>query len=220
VNGGTASTTITQATADALANGNGLTLWAKNTDIAGTTIDSVDLVVDVPVVSGPSVTIYNGSMPGSTLAYQSTRIAAMVPVAPNLVVLSSSHNYNGGTAADYLTAVRQFVTDLRAVYASVPVLVCSQNPEFSDGGRAQSYVDAHKARLAALRPEAVKQGWGYVPVMEAFLSQPNGGRAWVMADGIHPQYDPTGPNDGSQLWVKQVNAYFDSMSLRTDLPAG
>lgn len=186
--------------------------------LVGMSISEVTAVVDVTPTPGHSVAIYNGSMPGSTLAYQQSRIADMYPVEPDLLFISPGHNYNATNATDYLAAVDSFVTDMRATYPDLPVVVMSQNPEFTDGGRSASYVSAHAARFAALRPHAAAQGWGYVPVFEAFVSKPSGGRAWVMADGIHPAYDPTGVNDGGDLWVAQVTNYLNAMSYRTDLP--
>lgn len=215
--------TITSGDATALANGTGCTLWAKNTDSAGTTVDGITVATGSTPASGASLLVRNGSMPGSTLDYQSARLAEMIPEAPDVLILSSGHNYDDTDAATYLTAYAGFVADVLAAYPDTPIIASSQNPEFPDGTtsqRPQADVDAHRARLVALRGEAVAQGWGYIPVYEVFASQANGGRAWVSAtDGIHPNYDPDGPNDGSDLWVSSTNAYFDAMSYRTDLSA-
>lgn len=161
-----------------------------------------------------SLKVYNGSMPGSALSYHRGRVRALFPEHLDLLIVSTGHNYRSQTAEPYLAEIHAFVADVRALYPDVEVVVSSQNPSFSDGSWPAANVNAHAARLAALRASALTVGYGYIPVYETFAAKPAGGRAWVMADGIHPLHDPTGEHDGSVLWVEQVNAYFAALSYR------
>ena len=161
-----------------------------------------------------SLKVYNGSMPGSTLAYHRGRVSALFPERLDLLIVSTGHNYRAQDADPYLAEIGALVADVRALYPDVEVVVSSQNPSFSDGSWPAANVTAHAARLAALRTAALSLGYGYIPVYEAFTAKPDGGRAWVMADGIHPLHDPSGEHDGSVLWVEQVNAYFADLSHR------
>jgi lysophospholipase L1-like esterase len=143
-------------------------------------------------------------MPGSTLAYQASRLNAMLPVAPDLVFLSSGHNYGAGGETGYLTAFTDLVASIRAKWPNAGIVICSQNPEFTPW----AYVGQHLRRLTALRVKAMTEGWGYVPVLEAFLSQPDGGASMVNpADGIHPL------PSGSQLWAAIAHQYLASKTL-------
>lgn len=93
------------------------------------------------------------------------------------------------------------VPALPPVHADLEVVVSGQNPEtpayYNRGG--------HLARLAALRPAALRYGWGYLPVSEAYLATP-GWEALVMADGVHTQ--PA----GSDLWAAVAASYFSALS--------
>lgn len=214
---GASTVTHTLSTADLalFAPATVVTLSSSAGTLTGTTISSISATVDMPYVPGHRVTIYNGSVAGSTLEYQASRIALMYPTAPDLVIVASGHNYDDDDAATYLASVDAFVAALRAVYPAVPVVLSSQNPSFADGGlRTNAEVAAHRARSVALRLHAITKGYGYLPVYETFASKPGGGRAWVHADGIHMNYDPSGPFDGGDLWASVAGAYFDAMSYR------
>jgi len=206
VNGASISAVLSAADADSyagatqagMANGN-----SGNTPATGATIDRFTLDVDA-VGQGQALRIYNGSMPGSTLAYQAQRLAAMLPAAPDLVFLSSGHNYGAGGDISYLTAVTDLVAAIRARYPNAGIAVCSQNPEFQPWPNAGQ----HLRRLTALRVKALTEGWGYVPALEAFLSQPDGGASLVNpTDGIHPL--PA----GSQLWGDTAYQYVTAKTM-------
>ena len=126
-----------------------------------------------------------------------------MPVRPDLVFISSSHNYFDMQPSTYVTTVTQFVDALRARYSDVPVALSSQNPRYSPA----PYIREHLARLVQLRILALQKGWGYLPVTESFQIQADGGRSLVHADGIHPIAG------GSALWGQVATAYLRSKSL-------
>lgn len=210
----TVTATLVAGDVTTFAPGDGFGFSASAGTLVGMKISDIKVDVNRTAVPGYSVTIVNGSMPGATLAYHQARIAAMFPQTAQALIVSMGHNYNGGTGADFTSALASFVTAYAAVRGTTPVIVSSQNPEFTDGGRVEAYVRAHALRFVALRPYSAAQGWGYIPVFEAFAAKPNGGRDYVHADGIHMNYDPGGPLDGGDLWAGVAADYFDAMSLR------
>jgi lysophospholipase L1-like esterase len=203
VNGVTATGTLLQSDADALAGATSAGIGLSGgVATAGTSIDSFTYSVTASP-SGQKLTVYNGSMPGSTLAYQSTRLAAMVPVRPDLVFLSSGHNYTSGLPGPYVAALTQFVADLRTLHSGVPVTYSSQNPEFAPWPNVKAHLD----RLVQGRILALQNGWGYLPVVESFRAKTDGGQSLVMTDGIHPTAE------GSILWRQVASAYLAAKSL-------
>lgn len=208
VDGETITGTLAAGDVTAFAPGWGVTIWPK-TNMTGVTVDFIKAVTTSSAsAEGHTLTIYNGSMPGSTLAYQQARLAAMVPSQTDFVVLSSSHNYGTTGAADYLTAVRAFTSALLAARPTVDIIASSQNPQFSP--RTAEQTKAHAIRNAALRAEASRLGWGYWPVYEKWTQLADNGRAWINADGLHPLYDSTGALDGGTFWASVVLEYFQS----------
>lgn len=176
------------ATSAGFANGN-----SGVSPATGVTIDRFTFDVDA-TSQGQALRIYNGSMPGSKLEYQASRLAAMLPVAPDLVILNSGHNYGTGGELSYTTEVSSIVANIRSMYPAAGIAATSQNPEFAPWPG----VSQHLRRLTALRILAFTQRWMYIPALEAFLAQSDGGRSMVMSDGIHPE--PA----GSVIWADAV----------------
>lgn len=197
--------TITEADFTAL--GGSVGLASGSIGGIGTTLDN--FTVDVPDVpyGGQLLRIYNGSHAGSVLAYARDRVAAMFPTIPDVVLINSGHNYSANSPSVYLAAVVEYVTALRAVYPAALVIASSQNPQKSPS----TTVKAHTSRLTELRVKALREGWGYLPALEAFLSQPDRGDSLVQADGIHPTVG-TGAT-GAQLWADTWQAYLDAKSF-------
>lgn len=197
VNGVSITATLSANDADAyagatqagFANGN-----SGASPATGVSIDRFTLDVDA-TGQGQALRIYNGSVPGKRFDYQAARLAAMLPVAPDLVILNSGHNYGTGGELSYISEVSSLVANIRGMHPGVGIAASSQNPEFAPWAG----VSQHLRRLTALRILAFTQRWMYIPILEAFLSQPDGGRSMVNAeDGIHPE--PA----GSIIWADAV----------------
>ena len=148
-------------------------------------------------------TFYNASMSGSTLTYQQTRLAAMYPQPLDLLFISSCHNYSMDTPAQYATKLDAFITAFKAVQPNAGIIICSQNPEKPPAvNRA-----AHLVRLSSIPAYARRRRYGYVPVAELFVTQPNGGVGLIISDGVHPT---TGATDsGSSLWRDSAFNYLN-----------
>lgn len=151
--------------------------------------------------------IYNGSVGGAKADYPVSRVAAMLPVQPDLVVVNYGHNYGSDSAATFQSSVDALVSAVRSTWANAPVVVSSQNPEFSPAAN----VAAHAARETAKRAWAETRGYGYVPAWEAFQAQATPS-AFVQSDGVHPT--TSGTNDGSALWGAVADAFVAARSRR------
>ncbi|MDE8648077.1 SGNH/GDSL hydrolase family protein [Rhodococcus qingshengii] len=174
--------------------------FAGSTGGAGDRIHEFKVTVGVPAAP-PKATFYNASMPGSTLTYQQSRLAAMFPTPLDVLFVSSCHNYGADTPAQYAAKLDEFIAAFRAVQPSAGIVICSQNPQKPPA----SGVTAHRSRVAHLRAYAARRGFGYVPVAEEWAKQANGGVSLILADGIHPT---TGANgSGSALWRDAAKAY-------------
>ncbi|OZF51282.1 SGNH/GDSL hydrolase family protein [Rhodococcus sp. 14-1411-2a] len=147
--------------------------------------------------------VYNASQSGSTLAYQQSRLATMLPESLDLVYINSCHNYSSDTIATYIPKVEEFVTALRTVQPTASIVISSQNLRRSPADN----IAAHVSRMSALKSYAVKRGYGYLPVAEAWASSAADPASLMLADGIHPS---TGANSGSVLWAGVANAYMDA----------
>lgn len=152
-----------------------------------------------------TLTAYNGSIAGSTLTDQQALLGAMFPAPLDLLFISSSHNYGADTAATYTAKLDLFIRAALALHPSAGIVIGSQNPKFSPFSGDQR--DNHRTRCRAARTYALAHGYGYLPVMEAFDAEPDGGASGILPDGLHP--NPA----GSDLWAAAAKSYIDSLAL-------
>ena len=203
---------LTQSDVDTLAAATAAGLGtAGGSTLTGLSVDAFSYVIEGAVSSGQKLTVYNGSQGGTTFGYGPTayhlavagRLQKMNPVRPDVVFLNSSHNYLDATPAAYVADINQMVTALRTLYPGVSVAVSSQNPRFSPAVS----IRPHLERLVALRILALQSGWGYLPVLETFLTRSDGGKSLVLDDGVHPNVD------GRTVWRSVASKYLDAHSL-------
>ena len=162
------------------------------------------------------LTVYNGSKSGSTLAYALDKLPALYPpsVAVDLLVLSSSHNYNAGTVADFLTDLDAFVTAYRTLHPESGIVLTSQNPEYAPIPVAN--ILAHKARNAEIRKYAARYGYGYLPIAEKWGEQASVAN-WIQSDGVHPTRatEVADPNNASYQIASLFRDYLNGLSAKT-----
>src|SRR6185503_15471974 len=149
--------------------------------------------------------------------YSTPRVAAIYPSAPHVVLIATGHNNRGAASSPtaYLAGIDSFVTALHKVYPDTLPLIASQNPRFDPAW----YVEEHYARQIELRSYAMRNGYGYVPVMEEFLSRPDYGASLIDLDGVHPTTgDAAGT--GARFWADAFQAHLDARALvpRNSLP--
>lgn len=147
--------------------------------------------------------VFNGSMSGSRLTYQADRLALMLPSAPDLVLISSCHNYGTTEPGTYVDEVETFVEQVLDLHPEAGVAVSSQNPQKAPAANPSG----HHRRLAALRPVVLRHGWGYIAAFEAFRAQADKGDSMIAADGVHPVAA------GSQLWRDAALRYIDRLTF-------
>jgi hypothetical protein len=162
--------------------------------LLGTKFDDIQL----ETLQAPVLTVYTGSMPGAAPSYFTTgRVALMVPVRPDLLVFNLGHNSDDkgevfGPAYEALISSTRDLFPATATVAQPGVIVSSQNPRKTPATNPTWQF----LRMAYVRSMCKRRGWDYLPVIEAFMAQPDP-YALVLDDGIHPT---TSANGGSTLW--------------------
>lgn len=194
------SGTILQADADALA-------ASTITGIGGSASSSMVIdqyKVDLTAATAPQkLSIYNCSIPGSNLSTQQFALSTYNPVAPDLMIISTGHNYGSNTPAQFETAIDSFLATHFALYPNAGVLITSQNPQKAPAANRISHYD----RQVALKSYCVKRQIGYIPLFEKWCNEPNNGATLIETDGVHPTQ---GANSGSSFWANVVyNCLFD-----------
>lgn len=138
----------------------------------------------------PKLVAYNGSVSGTTLAYQQSRLDAMYPVPLDLAFISAGHNYGNQTPTQFIDALDSYIYDLRVKHPTAGIIITSQNPQKVP---ASNFV-GHLKRQAVVRQYAKARGYGYMALTEKWVKQTNKGVDLINADGVHPIAA------GSQLW--------------------
>lgn len=204
VNAVTTTATLSQTNADILNAGDQQGFQR----FSNTTGDRITLFSSQRIDAPRTLTAYNGSRAGSTLDYQQARLSIQYPVPIDLLFISSSHNYGADSAATYKTKLNAFVQAVFALYPETGVVIGSQNPKFAPFSGDQR--DNQRARCRAARAYALANRYGYLPVLETFDKETDGGLSKILADGLHPN------TDGSTLWAGVAKAYLDSLRTSGD----
>jgi lysophospholipase L1-like esterase len=138
---------------------------------------------------GPAVTIWNGSKSRAQAAYARTRLDAMQPERPDLVLYSFGHNHSPGRAVGPVRSLVSAVDD-RWPGSPSAVLVLP-NPQLGATAGKQARVKAELTRWAA------KDGLPKIDVYAAF--EANADEATLFKDFRHPS--PA----GSAVWADVVS---------------
>lgn len=144
-------------------------------------------------VGGPCLQIWNGSISGSKMADNLTRIERMCPrltgCAP--VIINSSHNegatFNG---PGYIASLDALLTAIRARIASPRIVLNTQNPKYSP--QEPQRIDAQARRSTLIREIAAQRDFDLIDAYPAFGTD----ASLVKPDGIHPQI-----GTGSRIWA-------------------
>lgn len=144
-------------------------------------------------VGGPCLQIWNGSISGSKMADNLTRIERMCPrltgCAP--VIINSSHNegatFNG---PGYIASLDALLTAIRARIASPRIVLNTQNPKYSP--QEPQRIDAQARRSTLIREIAAQRDYDLIDAYPAFGTD----ASLVKPDGIHPQI-----GTGSRIWA-------------------
>ncbi|GAB2762193.1 SGNH/GDSL hydrolase family protein [Nocardioides pakistanensis] len=159
----------------------------------------------VVLASGAATTldIYNGST-GSTDAEDTlANLATLLPVEPDAVVISHSHNHLTDTPAQFEAKIDALVDGIRAMYPDTSIILSGQNPQYAPTANPAE----HNARQADLRRYARASGYGHIPVFEAFTSRADPQSYVLAADGVHPT------DEGLQLWADTAHTHLSALAL-------
>ena len=191
--------TLSQADSDLFAQGTHLGIWGVNLPHR---VMNIEAALTTPIPAQNTVTVYNGSV-GSTLAwYPASRVLDMVPVRPDVVLFNYGHNHQTQTPTEFEAVLDATVAAIRAVYPGVPFIVGGQNPQYPPTANPA----AHQEREAHKREYARLRGFGYAPVLEAFMAEQHP-RTLVKGDGVHPT------NEGAEVWTAAVDRHLGALSL-------
>ena len=191
--------TLSQEDSDLFAQGTQLGIWGVNLPHR---VMNIEAALTTPIPAQNTVTVYNGSV-GSTLAwYPASRVLDMVPVRPDVVLFNYGHNHQTQTPTEFEAVLDATVAAIRAVYPGVPFIVGGQNPQYPPTANPA----AHQEREAHKREYARRRGFGYAPVLEAFMAEQHP-RTLVKGDGVHPT------NEGAEVWTAAVDRHLGALSL-------
>jgi len=146
-----------------------------------------------PGPEGRTIEIWNGSQPGSTADYPSSRLKVMQPNKPDFVILNFGHNGSAGAVASQL----QQTTDAVSAQwgGKLPTVAILQN---AAGAPRTMQTDANQNVLKAW---AVSTGIPTIDVRSAFDALPDL-KAYLVDDGLGVHPNPA----GQQIWADTVVA--------------
>jgi hypothetical protein len=125
-----------------------------------------------------------------------------------VVLIATGHNNRTDVPATFLAGIDSFVIAPQRVYPGALPLIASQNPKFAPA----AYVEPHLARQTELRSYAIRKGYGYVPILEAFLARPDKGVSSVDRGGVHPTTGGAA-GTGARVWADTFQAHLDALSV-------
>ncbi|MFV3113610.1 MULTISPECIES: SGNH/GDSL hydrolase family protein [Gordonia] len=136
---------------------------------------------------GPSLTIWNGSIPGASSQVIEERLSELMPVRPSFVVVSVGHDENTWDRGEGFRRLVESV--LARLGSSVPVVALLQNAALEPAAaRSKSNIANVKVQANAM----------CLPVVDVFTGFEQSDLASLITDdgdGVHP-------NDaGSRLWA-------------------
>ncbi|WP_179276457.1 SGNH/GDSL hydrolase family protein [Rhodococcus sp. 14-1411-2a] len=159
-------------------------------------IDTDSYVTETKLGPGgaPVVTIWNGSASGKPSQYSIDNYRALVPEAPDLLIVSHGHNDGPSNSAGN---VRRIVRNVTAAGDGRDAIVVLQNPRVDQKAQSQNeVVESQRALFAADNmPTAV------IDVYGAYMQTPDLA-SLLNEDGFHPNLA------GEQLWAQTVAAAF------------
>ncbi|WP_187589865.1 SGNH/GDSL hydrolase family protein [Gordonia sp. OPL2] len=146
--------------------------------------------------NGPKVSIWNGSVAGSSAGQAIPDLNSLQPTRPDIVLLSFGHNQHPGTAA---SDSEDLVETIRNRWGSdVAIAVMLQN------AATVPRSDRSARNVEEIRFWALGRGLPVIDVYSAFAKSPDLG-ALIVPDGlgVHPNAA------GSQLWFETVWSALD-----------
>lgn len=143
------------------------------------------------VYGSPTLTIVNGSHPGSNLAYLSNHVRRMTPnYGQSIVFISNSHNQGASINERYRNEYAAFVDSVQERIPYVPIVAIAQNPQQTGA----IFHKEHAIRRKNIYEVARRKG---LEVLDVFSAFPDDFSAYMM-DSVHPN------ELGQDLWCDVV----------------
>lgn len=168
-------------------------------------------VVTVQTGTGSrTITLWNGSLSGSAIAYARDNIGTLVSgYTPDLIFFNFGHN-SPQLADDYRAIHQETVQIYANSWTNAAIVLMTQNPRATSDA---AYAD-DQGKQAAIYGLAALAGHDIVDINQAFRDYgPNYATDLLLPDGLHPN-----DNAGSPLWADKV---WDAIKpSKVTLPAG
>lgn len=151
-----------------------------------------------------TLTVWNGCMPGNTLAYQTANFDAIFPPTNLLdcMMIITGHTNGMATDAEMITTITNFITLTRSKNPNCNTWISSENAETAPILEASS--TRHYERQLAIRAFASTNNYAYIPILEAFDERQPEWATLIQADGVHPT---NGDSGGYELWSQTIEEF-------------
>lgn len=186
---------------------------ATTDDTSAIGLDKVSIHTAPRGPQGDTLDVWNGAIAGAKLSsFDDARIESMFgDKSIDILMVSMGHNHRTQRPADFLGELGSWLDLWKQKHPETKHFIwISQNPQFPPAAS----VAAHRDRQRAVRLAHRDLGLDYVGGYEAISTQPDGGSALILADGIHPTTPPVGVIEGDYGAVKVAEAIMDSIHAR------
>lgn len=157
-----------------------------------------------------TLTVINGTMPGNTLAYQTTNYNSIFKVPLDVMLICTGHTNGTASPAALVTTVTNYITFVRTKTLGADIWISSQNAETDPVPQVDR--DRHYSRQLALRDFAETNEYPYVSILEAFDERTPDWGTLIQADGIHPT---NGVGGGYDLWATVLDSFIAGLVPET-----
>ncbi len=152
----------------------------------------------VTISGSPTVTIWNMAQSGISAELISQQISSFSQVDQDVYILSAG--YNGGIVIN--KEWEAFLDTITTYWGSGGnIYLTSQAPKISP--ETQVKIDSAAYRAQQVIQYAIINGYGYLPVYRAFITDGRDLSSLIDGDGIHPN------DDGMAIWEDIVNGSLD-----------
>lgn len=168
----------------------------------GSTSNSIQTIQTGTIAQ--TLTVWNGCMPGNTLAYQTANYDSIYPQAVllDVMMIITGHTNGMATDAEMLTTIRNFITLTRTKSPNCDTWISTENLQLApilEESRIRHY-----ERQVAIRGFAGDNNYAYIPILEAFDEREPDWPVLIQSDGVHPT---NGTDGGYDLWSQTIESF-------------
>lgn len=147
------------------------------------------------IASPKTLAVYDGGASGQGAPYGLTNIATLIPVVPDVVIISYGHNDNV-TATNQRKNYYQLIRAIKEKYPYTKILCIGQNPKTVGAANyANQFVN-----VVEIERLCGEMGIAFINVMRAYLDYNS--YSTLLVDTTHPN------SAGSALYLNEVCKYF------------